>query len=100
MSPNADPSPSPSPSPDPSPSLNASPSPATKEDLLLYQNPNPNPNSNPTPDPNHPGLVAPPWLSRMLVDTVGFRRAERMLQLGTLLEPEAALAAGLVDEVC
>ena len=54
----------------------------------------------PTPDPNHPGLVAPPWLSRMLVDTVGFRRAERMLQLGTLLEPEAALAAGLVDEVC
>jgi hypothetical protein len=23
-----------------------------------------------------------------------------MLQLGTLLEPEAALAAGLVDEVC
>ena len=45
------------------------------------------------------GLVAPPWLSRMLVDTVGFRRAERMLQLGTLLEPEGALAAGLVDEV-
>ena len=86
MSPNADPDPSPS--PNPSPSLNASP------------NPNPSPNSNPTPDPNHPGLVAPPWLSRMLVDTVGFRRAERMLQLGTLLEPEAALAAGLVDEVC
>ena len=35
----------------------------------------------------------------MLVDTVGFRRAERMLQLGSLLKPEEALAAGLVDEV-
>ncbi len=43
--------------------------------------------------------MAPPWLSRMLVDTVGFRRAERMLQLGSLLKPEQALAAGLVDEV-
>lgn len=45
------------------------------------------------------GLVAPPWLARMLVDAVGSRKAERMLQLGSLIGPEQALAAGLVDEV-
>ena len=45
------------------------------------------------------GIVAPPWLSRMMADTIGMRRAERMLQLGQLLAPEEAAAAGLVDEV-
>ena len=35
----------------------------------------------------------------MLGDTVGRRRAEWMLQLGSLLPPDEALAVGLVDEV-
>lgn len=45
------------------------------------------------------GIVAPRWLSRMLVDTVGMRPAERMLQLGSLLSPDDAKDVGLVDEV-
>tara|TARA_B110001452_G_scaffold111518_1_gene92439 strand:- start:1566 stop:2429 length:864 start_codon:yes stop_codon:yes gene_type:complete len=45
------------------------------------------------------GIVAPKWLSRMLVDTVGMRPAERMLQLGSLLSPDDAKGVGLIDEV-
>ena len=45
------------------------------------------------------GIVAPPWFGTLLRDTVGARPAERMLQLGSLLSPEEALAAGMVDEV-
>ena len=45
------------------------------------------------------GLVAPPWLAQQLVDTVGRRRAELSLALGTLYSAEQALAIGLVDEL-
>lgn len=45
------------------------------------------------------GLVPPPWLSRMLVEAVGRREAEPMLQRGLLLPPDAALEAGLVDRL-
>ena len=45
------------------------------------------------------GIVAPPWFGTLLRDTVGARPAERMLQLGSLLSPEEALAAGMIDEV-
>lgn len=45
------------------------------------------------------GLLAPSWFSTLLKDTIGHRRAERMLQLGQLLPPEEALAVGMVDEV-
>lgn len=45
------------------------------------------------------GIVAPPWLAQQMVDTVGRRRAELSLSLGTLYTAEQALAIGLVDEV-
>jgi len=45
------------------------------------------------------GLVAPTWLSNLLKETVGQRRAETMLSLGQLLSPDEALEAGVVDEV-
>jgi len=45
------------------------------------------------------GIVAPPWLARMMVDTVGRRPAELALALGTLFEPEEALEANLVDRL-
>ena len=47
----------------------------------------------------HLGLVAPPWLSTMLKDTVGRRQAEWMLQLGQLLSADEALHVGMIDEV-
>lgn len=47
----------------------------------------------------HLGLVAPPWLSAMLRDVVGQRKAEWMLQLGALVPPSEALALGMVDAV-
>jgi len=43
------------------------------------------------------GLVPPPWLSDMLVGVAGQRRAEDMIMHGTLLQPDEALAAGIVD---
>jgi 3,2-trans-enoyl-CoA isomerase len=45
------------------------------------------------------GLVPPPWLSRMLIDVTGRRRAEDMIMRGVLLPPDEALAAGIVDAV-
>ena len=45
------------------------------------------------------GLIAPIWLCRLLEDCVGTRRADEMLQHGTLLSPKEALGDGLVDEV-
>lgn len=45
------------------------------------------------------GIVAPFWFAETLVNTVGFRRSERLLQLGELVTPQQALAIGLVDEV-
>jgi len=45
------------------------------------------------------GIVAPPWLGQQFIDTIGRRRAEKALTLGTLFTPEQALAMDLVDEV-
>lgn len=44
------------------------------------------------------GLVAPPWLARMVVDVAGRRPAETLLQRGLLVPPEEALRLGLVDQ--
>ena len=46
------------------------------------------------------GIVAPPWLAQQYIDTIGCRRAEVALQLGTLYQPEQALEIGLVDHLC
>ena len=47
------------------------------------------------------GLVAPFWLARNFIDTIGSQRlGEFHLQKGTLLPPQGALSNGLVDEVC
>ena len=43
------------------------------------------------------GIVPPAWLSRMLISTVGQRRAEDMIMRGLLLPPAEALEIGLVD---
>lgn len=45
------------------------------------------------------GIVAPPWLGQQFIDTIGRRRAEIALTLGTLYSPEEALGIGLVDKV-
>lgn len=45
------------------------------------------------------GIVAPTWLGQMMIDTVGRRRAELALSLGTLYGPDEALDIGLVDRV-
>ena len=45
------------------------------------------------------GIVAPPWLGQQYIDTIGHRRAELALSLGTLFTPQEALSVGLVDEV-
>ena len=44
------------------------------------------------------GLVTPSWMSNMVVDLVGRRQAETLLQRGLLLPPEQALKLGLVDQ--
>jgi 3,2-trans-enoyl-CoA isomerase len=45
------------------------------------------------------GIVAPPWLAKQYIDTIGHRRAELALSLGTLYNHKEALAVGLVDDV-
>ncbi|KAL7574931.1 hypothetical protein ACA910_010757 [Epithemia clementina (nom. ined.)] len=45
------------------------------------------------------GIVAPPWLSRLFMDTVGRRQGELGLSLGSLYSPQQALSIGLVDEI-
>lgn len=45
------------------------------------------------------GIVAPPFLARQFIDTVGRRQAELGLSLGILYSPEEALHIGLVDQV-
>jgi 3,2-trans-enoyl-CoA isomerase len=45
------------------------------------------------------GIVAPPWLAQLFMDTVGHREAEKGLSLGLLYSPEEALDIGLVDQV-
>ena len=45
------------------------------------------------------GLVAAPWMAQLLIRTIGFRKAEEALSLGTLFSPEEALEVGLVDQL-
>jgi 3,2-trans-enoyl-CoA isomerase len=45
------------------------------------------------------GILAPPWLGQLMIRTIGFRKAEEALCLGTLFKPEDALKIGLVDKV-
>jgi 3,2-trans-enoyl-CoA isomerase len=45
------------------------------------------------------GIVAPPWFIDLYVDTIGKRKAELYLQLGTMLTTDQALQVGLVDEL-
>lgn len=44
------------------------------------------------------GIVAPWWVIKMFVATVGQREAERALALGKLYSPSEALGVGLIDE--
>ena len=45
------------------------------------------------------GIAAPPFLGQLMLRTVGFRRGEMALALGTLFTPEQALDMGMVDEL-
>lgn len=45
------------------------------------------------------GIVAPPFLGNLMLRTIGMRRGEAALSLGTLYTPEQALEIGLVDEI-
>ena len=45
------------------------------------------------------GIAAPPWLGQLMIRTIGFRKGEEALTLGTLFSPEDALNIGLVDRV-
>ena len=62
-------------------------------------------NSKPTPPPliglNEArfGIAAPPWLGQLMLRTIGFRKGEMALSLGTLFKPEEALKIGMVDEL-
>ena len=45
------------------------------------------------------GILAPPWLGQLMIRTIGFRKAEEALSLGTLYTPEKAYEIGLVDKI-
>lgn len=45
------------------------------------------------------GIAAPPWMGQLLVRTIGFRKAELALAMGTLFPSQSALEIGLVDEI-
>ncbi|KPI84080.1 3 2-trans-enoyl-CoA isomerase mitochondrial precursor-like protein [Leptomonas seymouri] len=45
------------------------------------------------------GIVAPPYVAGSMEYVVGFRKAEELLSLGTLVSADEALRIGLVDEV-
>jgi len=45
------------------------------------------------------GIAAPPWLGQLMIRTIGFRKGEEALTLGTLFSPEDALSIGLVDKL-
>jgi len=45
------------------------------------------------------GIAAPPWMGHLLARTIGFRRAELALAMGTLFPPKSAMEIGLVDKV-
>lgn len=45
------------------------------------------------------GLVAPFWFQKLMVDLIGYRKADKMLQLGEMLPFEDALKINLLDEL-
>ena len=45
------------------------------------------------------GIQPPFWVRDTMINTIGFRHAEKALQLGLLFNPEEALNIKLVDEV-
>ena len=45
------------------------------------------------------GIVAPPFMSDLMIQTVGYREAEKGLSTGQLYSPKEALNVGLVDEL-
>lgn len=45
------------------------------------------------------GIACSPWMAQMMVSTIGTRKTELALALGTLFPPHEALAVGLVDNV-
>lgn len=45
------------------------------------------------------GIVAPFWFIDTFKNTIGHRKAEQLLALGTLLVPDEAYRVGLIDEV-
>lgn len=45
------------------------------------------------------GIACSPWMAQMMVSTIGPRKTELALALGTLFPPEQALSVGLVDDI-
>jgi 3,2-trans-enoyl-CoA isomerase len=45
------------------------------------------------------GIACSPWMAQMMVSTIGTRKTELALALGTLFPPQEALAVGLVDSI-
>ena len=45
------------------------------------------------------GIVAPPFMSDLMIQTIGYREAEKGLSKGQLYSPKEALNIGLVDEL-
>ncbi|KAL3937481.1 MAG: hypothetical protein SGBAC_007418 [Bacillariaceae sp.] len=45
------------------------------------------------------GICAPPWLGQQFIDTIGLRRAELALAMGSLFDTKEALDIGLIDEI-
>jgi enoyl-CoA hydratase/carnithine racemase len=46
-----------------------------------------------------PGIIAPFYFREPMIRAAGFRHAERLLQLGALVNGQEALRLGLVDAV-
>ena len=45
------------------------------------------------------GILPPPFAAALMVNTIGYRLAERALSLGTMFKPEEAYNIGLVGKI-
>ena len=45
------------------------------------------------------GILPPPFAAALMVNTIGYRQAERALSLGTMFKPEEAYNIGLVGKI-
>lgn len=45
------------------------------------------------------GIVAPAFMGQLMIQTIGFRQAEKALSLGTIFTPKEAMHIGLVDQL-